>query len=194
MIIIKILAKILSRIIFRIKFYGEKNIVYEGPVIICANHISIWEPIILYLNYPREIIFMSKKELFEKPLLGTLLRKLNMISVDRDKPELSTIKKSLSVLKDDMALGIFPQGTRKKNIDDNDGKAGVGLIAYKSDAPIQPVYFESSYKPFSKVKIVIGEPFYAEKNEKISPKEMYEILGKEIMLKIKELSNESNIS
>ncbi len=36
-------------------------------------------------------------------------------------------------------------------------KSGIGLIAIKGQAPVVPIYIDSKYRIFSKVKITIGE-------------------------------------
>ena len=39
----------------------KKNIPMEGPLVVCSNHISNLDPIILGIAFPRPIIFMAKK-------------------------------------------------------------------------------------------------------------------------------------
>lgn len=184
----------ISHLLFRIRMHGKDKILKEGPVIVCANHISVWDPILLYLHYPREIVFLSKKELFSNPVLGWIFKQIDIIAVDREKPELSTIKDCLKTLNNNKALGIFPQGTRKKTIDEDDGKAGVGLMAYKANAPVQPLYIDASYRLFSKVNIVVGDLIYPEDDENIPSKLKYEEFGKKIMREIRKIKNESNFS
>ena len=106
---------------------------------------------------PRPISFMAKKELFENKLLGKLVTSLNAFPVDREGSDLSAIRNSLKVLKEEKILGIFPEGTRVDKMDLESTKSGIGLIAIKGKAPVVPIYIDSKYRLFSKVNITIGE-------------------------------------
>ena len=52
---------------------------------------------------------IAKKELFNIKPLGFILDKLNVIPINRDKPDVSTIKNILRAIKDGYVLGIFPE-------------------------------------------------------------------------------------
>lgn len=179
------IGNIIFRIIFRIKVTGKHNIPKKGKSILCSNHISDLDPLILGLVIPRNIRFMAKKELFENKFLGKLVNALGAFPVDRESADLSAIRNSLSILKNGEVLGIFPEGTRvnKENIEN--AKPGIALISIKAKAPVIPIYIESRYKPFSKIKINIGKPMYF--NEYYGKKlktEDYKILSQEIMKSI----------
>lgn len=179
------IGNIVFRIIFRFKVTGKHNIPKEGKVILCSNHISDLDPLILGLAIPRNIRFMAKKELFENKFLGGLVNALGAFPVDRKAADLSAIRNSLNVLKNDELLGIFPEGTRVTEENIENAKPGIALISIKAKAPVIPIYIESKYKVFSKIKINIGEPIYF--NEYYGKKlktEDYKILSQEIMKSI----------
>ncbi|MBU5293210.1 1-acyl-sn-glycerol-3-phosphate acyltransferase [Anaerosalibacter bizertensis] len=179
------IGNVVFRIIFRFKVTGKHNIPKEGKVILCSNHISDLDPLILGLAIPRNIRFMAKKELFENKFLGGLVNALGAFPVDRKAADLSAIRNSLNVLKNDEVLGIFPEGTRVTEENIENAKPGIALISIKAKAPVIPIYIESKYKVFSKIKINIGEPIYF--NEYYGKKlktEDYKILSQEIMKSI----------
>ncbi|WP_099203261.1 lysophospholipid acyltransferase family protein [Miniphocaeibacter massiliensis] len=146
---------VIMRIIFRIEINGKENINLEdkGSLIICSNHISMWDPLTLAITYKRQINFMAKKELFELPIIGKIFYKVGAFPVERDKVDLKSVKQSLKILKEDKILGIFPEGTRVRELDIENVKEGVGLIANKSGSNILPVHIETEYKIFGKVKV-----------------------------------------
>ncbi|HHX68715.1 MAG: lysophospholipid acyltransferase family protein [Miniphocaeibacter sp.] len=144
---------VLLRIIFRIEIHGKENMNTNGKLIICSNHISLLDPLILAITYNRQIHFMAKKELFEIPIVGKLFYKVGAFPVDRKKADLKSIKQSLKILKEDKVLGIFPEGTRVKTIDTNNVKDGIGMMANRANADILPVHIETNYKLFRKVKV-----------------------------------------
>ncbi len=75
----------------------------KGRIILCSNHISLLDPIMLAIAVPRPIIFMAKKELFENKFLARLLYGLGgAFPVDRrGGSDLSSIKMSLRTLKEE---------------------------------------------------------------------------------------------
>ncbi len=158
--IARFLVNVIFRIIFRIDINGRKNIPKKGRLILCSNHISNLDPIMLAIAIPRPISFMAKKELFENKILSKLFYSLGAFPIDRKGSNIIAIKTSLRVLKDEKILGIFPEGTRVYDMNLDNAKPGIGLISIKGKSPVIPVFIESKYKPFSKVKIKIGEPIY----------------------------------
>lgn len=154
------LLKGIFKIIYRVEVQGIEKIPDEGKAILCANHKSNLDPIVLGIICPRPIFFMAKKELFQNKLISKILYSLNAFPVDRQGSDISAIRKSLEILKNDQILGIFPEGTRVSSVDINSAKPGISMIAIKSKSPIIPVYIDSSYKPFQKVKIKIGDMIY----------------------------------
>ena len=182
---LRFIVGIIFRIIYRIEIVNKDNIPKEGRFLLCSNHISIFDPIILSIIVPREIAWMGKKELFENKLLAKLFYKLGVFPVDRNEAELSTIKHAMKLLKNEGILGIFPEGTRVKEMDIENAKPGVALIAIKTKSPILPVYIEGTYKPFSKVKVHFGHTFeFSETYGERLGTEDYKIYGQKILSNI----------
>ncbi len=166
------------------KVHHKERIPAEGALIICANHLSFTDPVFLGLSVRRQVHFISKKELFDKPVLGWLLRKLDAFPVDRDGKDLQAIRTCLSVLKNEKVLGIFPEGTRVRPGAQIDGKAGVSLIAKKSGAAILPVCIKPKYgrfKLFCKTDVIVGTPFHF---ADLGIEKDYEAASEEIMRRI----------
>lgn len=153
----RFLVGFVFRIIYRFDVSGLENIPKEGKLIICANHINNFDPIIVSIIFPRTINWMGKKELFKYKWFSFILEKLNVFPVDRQGTDIKSVKKSLRILKEDKVLGIFPEGTKVKGYDMENAKPGVALMAVKSQTNILPIHINSSYKIFDKVNVTIGE-------------------------------------
>lgn len=181
------------KFLYRIEVKGVENIPKEGNAIICANHISLLDPIIIAIVVPREVNFMAKKELFENYILKRMLKKLGTFPVDREGFSLSAIKNSLKILKKEEVLGIFPEGTRVRDINSENVKPGISMISTKSKSPIIPIYIESEYKLFKKIKVNIGKPFeFSEYYEKKLSTEDYKKLSIKISDAIYSMNDTSN--
>lgn len=183
--LVKAIAFVLFRIVFRVKITGAGNVPSDGRIVVCANHQSNWDPIVLASYFPRKISWMGKKELFEKKHLAVPLRWLGVFPVDRQIADVSAVKNALRILKDERVLGIFPEGTRVKGFDPKNAKSGVALLAIKAKAPVIPVLITSSYKLFGELHINIGEPIdYAAAYPGKLENEKYTEISQEILKKI----------
>lgn len=120
--------------------------------------------------------------MFENKFIGTVIEGLGAFPVDRKSADLSAIRNSLNVLKNDEVLGIFPEGTKVSEENIENAKPGIALIALKAKSPVVPIYIESRYRPLSKIKINIGEPIcFGKYYDKKLKTEDYKVFSKQIM-------------
>ncbi|WP_339062679.1 lysophospholipid acyltransferase family protein [Tepidibacillus marianensis] len=159
------LYKVLRRIVltyfqifFRFRVKGRENIPASGSVIVVANHISNYDPLVLACAIKRNVHFIAKDELFTIPLLGPILRKIGAFPIKRGGNDRKAIKQALQILKEGKVLGIFPEGTRSKTGELGKGMPGAALFALRSDATIIPVGIESTYKWYKPIYVNIGKP------------------------------------
>ncbi|NBJ70476.1 MULTISPECIES: lysophospholipid acyltransferase family protein [Clostridia] len=168
--------------LFRIHVIGKENVPESGPVIICSNHISNFDPPVVGITSPRNIYFMAKGELFEHPLLGKLLTSIQAFPVKRGMRDRNALRKGLQVLEAGHTLGLFPEGTRSKTGELRKPLAGAGFFALRSAAAIVPCAIIGSYKPFRRLKVVYGEPIPMEtiRESKTSAQDTADIIMEEI--------------
>lgn len=155
---VRALIRWITGLWFRMEITGTENIPSDGGVILCANHNSLWDPVLIGSHTKRPIHFMAKRQLFKNKLFDWVLRKLCAFPVDRDGADISALKNSLKILKRGDVLGIFPEGTRRDSIDIKHFKEGVSLIAQRSQATILPVRIRSTFRFRAPVAIEYREP------------------------------------
>ena len=133
----------------------------EGGALLCANHVSGWDPIVIALALPRDsrLTVMAKDQLFRIPLLGPFLRKLGIIPVKRGGSDLAAMKASLKALGEDNRLLVFPEGTRVEEEGEVAAKGGVTMLATRTGVPMIPVYCGGKHKFLRKTTIVFGDPY-----------------------------------
>ncbi|MBT3319754.1 MAG: 1-acyl-sn-glycerol-3-phosphate acyltransferase [Clostridia bacterium] len=145
-------------IFFFPKIIGRKNTKIKGKAIIISNHSSMGDPLLLSATFHRQILWMSKAELFEHKLTAALFNGVRSFPVHRGESDLPAIRHAFRMLRDGEILGIFPEGTRVKSEGIRDFESGTALLALKSKAPIIPVYIKGDYKLFRRMTLTIGEP------------------------------------
>jgi len=168
--------------LYRIETIGQENIPKEGSVLLCSNHISNFDPIVVGITTPRPVHFMAKEELFRVPVVGKLFPYLNAFPVKRGMSDREALRKGLAVLKKGEVLGLFPEGTRSKTGELGEGLAGAGFFATRSEALIVPCAVVGPYKAFNRLKVVYGKPvdFTEYRKNKISADEATKIIMEEI--------------
>jgi len=119
---------------------GAENVPASGPVILASNHLSMVDPPAVATSVWRHCVSMAKEELFEKPLIGWYLRKIGAFPVKRGTADRSALKHTLDALEQGKALLMFPEGTRSETGELREPELGVAMIAYRSGAPVVPVY------------------------------------------------------
>ncbi len=126
-------------IILGFKVEGLEHLPADGAVIVAANHVSNWDPIMVALAINRPVHFMGKAELFNHKILGKLLKTFNAFQVKRGSADRQAIKHALKILEEGKVLGIFPEGTRNKTGQEIKAQTGIAFIALKSRTSILPV-------------------------------------------------------
>lgn|SRR5699024_3203521 len=178
----KLICIIVYHVLFRIKVTGKQNVPDDGPVIICTNHISNFDPPLVGITTKRPVSFMAKAELFEKPILGKLMFKIRAFPVKRGLSDRKALKSGLKLLKDNQVMGLFPEGRRSKNGEIGKALAGAGFFALRSEATVIPCRIVGPYKLFGKIHVIYGEPVNMAdlREQKVSPQEAADAIMEDI--------------
>ncbi len=186
-----LILRFYMRVFCRLKIEGAGNVPRQGGVIVAANHISAADPPFIGTCINREFHFLAKKELFRNFFLGTLIRNLNAIPVDRAILDQSALGAAEDALKRGYGLILFPEGTRSRSGELRKGKPGVGLLARRIGTPIVPAYIENSRGSGTlifrgkRLLVRFGEPLSAERISAFpDDKEGYRAITEEVMTRI----------
>jgi len=124
--------------------YGHENIPATGPAIIAANHTSMADPPLEACAIKRPLRFFAKKELFDVPIIGGLIRKLGAFPVVRGSADRTAIRTAINVLENGELLIIFPEGMRGDGVTFGAPEKGMAMIALKAHVPIVPAFIEGT--------------------------------------------------
>ncbi len=115
-----------------------------------ANHQGIIDIIALEAHKNTNIRWVAKKQLFDTPWFGYLLKLPNMIEVDRENKtglvKLLRDTKETIESKEKRVIAIFPEGTRTNKQELLTFKGGTKIIAEKLELTIQPIVITNSKK------------------------------------------------
>ena len=153
-----------------IKKIGKKNIkeLKGKNYIIACNHTSNMDAVMLDIVFKKRFRFLAKKELFKKKFNNAFLRELGGVPIDRSQADPRAIKEIFRLLDNNKNIAIFPQGTRAKtvNIEEGSAKEGVAMFSIRTNTPILPVMFDRKIKAFKTTRLIIGKPIYPDVERK----------------------------
>lgn len=160
------LSKLIGFLLGGIKYIGRENIPKEKSFIAAGNHRSNLDPFLVGLGISRQMAFLAKESLFDKPVIKRMLKWVNAYPINRNGDPREVIEKTVEILKKNKPITIFPEGTRNK-VDDSLGefKKGAVLIAIKAQVPIIPVAIKNSRKIFGKKTVIYGKAIMPPKEE-----------------------------
>lgn len=155
------ILKPLCRVAFRVKYVGIENIPETGGVLLCSNHKSVYDAVLLAIPCSRQIRFMGKTELFRDhgALFRALLYGVGVFPVDRNRGDVSSVRTAEKILDGGGIVGIFPQGKCVFGNEPFCPKAGAALIASHAKSAVLPasVFCDGRLKFFRRVTVRFGK-------------------------------------
>lgn len=151
---------------------GADNIPAVGGAVIAVNHTGYLD--FTYAGLParkhkRYIRFMAKKEVFDNPKSGPIMRALKHIPVDRGAGA-ESYKAAVGALSRGELVGVYPEATISRSFEIKSFKSGAARMAIEADVPIIPVVIWGAQRVWTKghpkrlgrtrtpISIVVGAP------------------------------------
>jgi len=141
------IARTGQRILFGFEVEGRENVPLEGACILAANHKSYLDPPAVGCCLEREIRYFAKKELFDIPVISTIIRDCGAFPVNRGSFDKTTFRNSIKLLRAGQALLLFPEGTRIRRKEFGKPKEGVSMLALQANVPVIPVWVGHTWEP-----------------------------------------------
>lgn len=140
------------RLVHRLEIRGRRRIPLSGPVILCANHSSYFDSMLLALCTPRRVRFLIFRDFYRHPILGWFVRSCGAIPVSQRGADKEAMKLALEILARGEIIGIFPEGRLSRTGLPGTPKAGVTLLAAASGAVIVPVTITGAFYAYPRGK------------------------------------------
>lgn len=159
------------------RFYGNRK-VKDGACVYVCNHYCLMDPVYSAATTWEGIHYLAKKESFDAPIIGAVLRKVKGISANRDGNDVRAVLDCFKCLKNGEKICIFPEGTRNKtDAEMLPFRHGAAALAIKAKAPIVPIMTYKKPRFFRKTHVLIGDAFeLSEYYDKKLTEEDYELI------------------
>ena len=151
-VVVHTLSKWITDVIFGLPIFmkreviGLENIDPRKAYVMVLNHNSMVDIISIY-NLPLIFKWVSKKEVYRIPIVGQLLFAHGDIVINRasTKEAMNLVHtRGLEWLKKGASVSIFPEGTRSKDGEIHNFKAGAFILAKDAGVPILPIVLDGT--------------------------------------------------
>ncbi|MCP5543169.1 MAG: 1-acyl-sn-glycerol-3-phosphate acyltransferase [Akkermansiaceae bacterium] len=184
------------RSLFGMRVIGREHLITEGPVLVASNHQSFLDPPLIGNLYQDQMIYLARKTLF-RGFGAWLYPKWDAIPVDQDRPDMASLKAIIRRLREGRRVLVFPEGARTMDGKLGEAAPGIGLIAAKSGAVIQPVRISGAREALprgsarirlARITVAVGPPIRLSPQEAAAKsKDEYTAIARRIMAAIEEL-------
>ncbi|MEW6143411.1 MAG: AMP-binding protein [Thermodesulfobacteriota bacterium] len=150
---VQLIVRLIVLLAFRAKIRNTDKIPADTPLLICPNHQSMIDPILVFALLPGRmldrLLFTGFGEYFARPPLSWLVRPFRIILTGTARTYGESLRLASEGLKRGMSVCIFPEGERTSTGKVMKPRAGAGLLSVENGVPIVPVYIEGALKTLS---------------------------------------------
>jgi 1-acyl-sn-glycerol-3-phosphate acyltransferase len=156
---------------FHLKIRGLENLPAQGPFLLCSNHQSYIDPLVLAGALPwrlfRNTFAVGTSDIFGKGFMRRLARWIRVVVLDPDANLVPAMRAGYFGLTHGRILILYPEGERTNDGSPRIFRKGAAILSIHSQAPIVPIAIEGFYAAwprhekfpkFNDLRIVIGKP------------------------------------
>ncbi|MEE3371932.1 MAG: lysophospholipid acyltransferase family protein [Planctomycetota bacterium] len=186
----RIVTRCLAVWLFRLRCRGRGHLPERGGALICSNHQSHIDPVVIGLCCDRQLIYLARKSLFRFGPFAWLIRFYGAISIDRDGAGLTGIKGILRHLKKERLVLMFPEGTRSRDGQVAPFKPGLCALARRARVPLVPVALDGAFDVLPRgrwwprrttVRVCFGPPIWPEAMADVEDEELLQDIYRRIL-------------
>ncbi len=125
-----------------VRVTGAEHLPAHGAGVVATNHVSYLD--FIFVGYgvreqeKRRLRFLAKKEIWDNPIAGPMMRSMKHIPVDRGGRASESLDAAVANLQQGELIGMFPEATINKSFVPMVGKTGTARMAMETGAPIIP--------------------------------------------------------
>jgi len=154
-----------------VKVEGLENVPAHAPFLLCSNHQSFLDPVILLAVLPLRVLLrlfaVGTSEIFGSGFMRYVARMLRVVVVDPDANLIPAMRAGAYGLRQGLSLILYPEGERSIDGTPRTFKKGAAILSIHLQVPIVPIAIDGFHdawprgKPFKKLSplsMKIGKP------------------------------------
>ncbi len=183
---------VLGVCLVRFRVRGRENVSKKEQYIYVSNHESQLDIAAITEAVTVPLFFVAKQELAKVPVVGTYMKAMGMIFVDRKNKEkaMASMNRAIDLIRSGQNVITFPEGTRSKTGELLTFKRGSFIIAREGQIGVVPVAIKGTRKVLpsgsfkirpGRVDVVIGKPVSPDKFLHLSPDETADLFRQKVV-------------
>jgi len=148
------LSRLAGVVFFGLRCIGRHHMPRKGAVLVCSNHQSTLDPVLLGLTFDRRLNYLARKSLFRFAPFRWLIEFLDAIPIDRTGAGLAGLKEALRRIRRGEMVLIFPEGTRTENGGVGPFEAGFCALARRASVTLLPVGIDGAFDAWPRGALV----------------------------------------
>ena len=158
---------------FHLKVSGVENLPRKGPFLLCSNHQSYFDPIVLGATLPwrmfRDTFALGTSDIFGEGFMRRLARWARVVVLDPDANLIPAMRAGAYGLSRGRVLMLYPEGERSDSGNPIVFRKGAAILSIHEQAPIVPVAIEGFYDAWprykklpklARLRMTIGKPIF----------------------------------
>ncbi len=133
------------KLLFGFRVEGRRNLPPRGRAIVCANHASFIDPIVLQAACRWPIHYLMAGDYYRRPALKRVSRAFEAIPLEQDSGNFVALTAAGEVLEARGVVGVFPEGGISRNGVLRPFRSGAAVLALRHDAPIVPAWIAGTF-------------------------------------------------
>jgi 1-acyl-sn-glycerol-3-phosphate acyltransferase len=185
----RVLARLVGVIVFHIRCQGRCHVPAEGAALVCANHQSFLDPVLVGLACDRRLTYLARQSLFRWAPFRRLILWYDTIPIQHDGLGIGGVKETIRRLRRGQMVLVFPEGTRSRDGKIAELQPGICALARRGRAPLVPVGIDGAYDAWPRwrrfprravIHIQLGPPIAEPLMQQLSDKDLVEELARRI--------------
>jgi long-chain acyl-CoA synthetase len=135
---------------FHLKTRGLENLPEKGPYLLCSNHQSYIDPLVMAGALPwrlfRDAYALGTSDIFGEGFMRRLARWLRVVVLDPDANLVPAMRAGAFGLSQGHILVLYPEGERTNDGNPRLFRKGAAILSIHTQAPIVPVAIEGFYE------------------------------------------------
>jgi len=187
---------------FNFRVRGVENLPLQGPYLLCSNHQSYIDPLLLASALPwrvfRNTFAVGTSEIFGRGFMRQVARMVRIVVLDPDANLVPAMRAGAFGLNHGRVLILYPEGERTDDGNLRIFRKGAAILSIHTQAPIVPVAIEGLYEvwprhkrfpTFGDLRMTIGKPLLPPPASETS-EETYEGFTAELKQKVSAMWDE----
>jgi long-chain acyl-CoA synthetase len=141
---------------FHLKTRGLENLPEKGPYLLCSNHQSYIDPLVMAGALPwslfRDAFALGTSDIFGEGFMRRLARWLRVVVLDPDANLVPAMRAGAFGLSHGHILFLYPEGERTDDGSPRLFRKGAAILSIHTQAPIVPVAIEGYYEAWPRHK------------------------------------------